>query len=94
MFELFASFEFAMRAIQLSLLSLTSGLTHLATSQTVTDYINTEQPIAKTSLLANIGAIGSEAVGAYPGIVIASPSQTNPDYFYFWLRDGSLVKFD
>ena len=24
------------------------------------------------------------------GIVIASPSKENPDYFYHWIRDGAL----
>jgi len=42
-------------------------------------------------VLANIGASGSKAAGAKAGIVVASPSQTNPDYFYTWTRDSSLV---
>jgi len=25
------------------------------------------------------------------GLVIASPSKSNPDYFYTWTRDASLV---
>jgi len=82
-----------MRAL-ISLLSVLSGLTSLVPAtlgQSITSYISTEQPIAKTNLLANIGASGSKAPGAKAGIVVASPSQTNPDYFYFWIRDGSLV---
>ncbi|KAJ7072585.1 glucoamylase [Mycena amicta] len=43
------------------------------------------------SMLANIGSSGSKAVGVPSGIVIASPSKTNPDYFYTWTRDSSLV---
>ncbi len=54
-------------------------------------YILTEAPIAKTNLLANIGPNGSKAAGAYSGVVIASPSTVNPDYFYTWVRDSSLV---
>ncbi|MHC4615112.1 MAG: glycoside hydrolase family 15 protein [Planctomycetota bacterium] len=27
----------------------------------------------------------------HPGAVIASPSKAEPDYYYFWLRDGALV---
>ncbi|CAI4064521.1 hypothetical protein SKDZ_09G0720 [Saccharomyces kudriavzevii ZP591] len=27
----------------------------------------------------------------WPGVVIASPSQTHPDYFYQWIRDGALT---
>jgi glucoamylase len=93
MLDSFTSVDFIMRSL-LSLLSLVGSLTHLVTSQSVTTYISSEQPIAKANLLANIGATGSKAPGAKPGIVVASPSMTNPDYFYFWLRDGSLVQFD
>ncbi|KIJ22346.1 glycoside hydrolase family 15 protein, partial [Sphaerobolus stellatus SS14] len=42
-------------------------------------------------VLANIGPSGSKSQGAKAGIVIASPSQTNPDYFFTWTRDSSLV---
>ncbi|KAF8443015.1 glycoside hydrolase family 15 protein [Boletus edulis BED1] len=57
----------------------------------VDTYIATESPIAKAGLLANIGSSGSLSSGAYPGIVIASPSTTNPNYLYTWVRDSSLV---
>lgn len=60
-------------------------------AETVQTYISTEGPIAKTNLLANIGANGAKAAGAYSGVVIASPSTVNPDYFYTWIRDSSLV---
>ncbi|KAF7298019.1 Glucoamylase [Mycena chlorophos] len=43
------------------------------------------------SMLANIGPSGSKVSGAAPGLVIASPSKNNPDYFYTWTRDSSLV---
>lgn len=42
----------------------------------------TEYPIAKAGILANIGSSGSKDQGANKGVVIASPSQTNPDYVY------------
>lgn len=29
--------------------------------------------------------------GANPGIVVASPSKSNPDYFYTWTRDAALT---
>ncbi|KAG6866205.1 hypothetical protein C0991_007230 [Blastosporella zonata] len=60
-------------------------------SSTVNAYFASESPIAKTNLLANIGASGSKSQGAYPGIVIASPSTTSPDYLYTWTRDSALV---
>jgi len=31
--------------------------------------------------------------GASPGAVIASPSRSNPDYFYCWVRDAALVMY-
>ncbi|KAJ3828190.1 glucoamylase [Lentinula raphanica] len=55
------------------------------------DYIQREAPIAQAGLLANIGPKGSQASGAAPGIVIASPSTSNPNYLYSWTRDAALV---
>ncbi|KAF8604159.1 glucoamylase [Ceratobasidium sp. AG-I] len=57
----------------------------------IDSYITTETPIAKAGLLANVGADGSKDQGAKSGVVIASPSKTNPDYVYAWTRDSSLV---
>lgn len=58
---------------------------------TVDDYVATELPIAKGNLLANIGTAGSRSSGAYAGVVVASPSTSNPNYLYAWIRDSSLV---
>jgi len=60
-------------------------------SNTADTYLASESPIAKANLLANIGPSGSKSQGAEAGIVIASPSATNPDYLYTWTRDSSLV---
>lgn len=60
-------------------------------SSTVDTYASTESPIAKAGVLANIGPSGAKSSGAYPGVVIASPSTTDPDYLYTWIRDSSLV---
>ncbi|KAF8322021.1 glucoamylase [Clavulina sp. PMI_390] len=49
-------------------------------------YNASEYSIAKAGLLANIGTNGAK-----PGIVIASPSTSNPNYLYTWTRDSSLV---
>ncbi|OJA17768.1 hypothetical protein AZE42_04858 [Rhizopogon vesiculosus] len=62
-----------------------------AQSSTVDSYVSTESPIAKAGVLANIGANGVKSSGAYSGVVIASPSTTNPNYLYTWVRDSSLV---
>ncbi|KAJ1305234.1 hypothetical protein OPQ81_000263 [Rhizoctonia solani] len=58
---------------------------------TVDSFITSESPIAKAGLLANIGPNGSKDQGAASGVVIASPSTSNPDYVYAWTRDSSLV---
>ena len=75
----------------LSYALLTVTLLSGVLGQSVDDYISTESPIAKTNLLANIGPDGSKSQGAKAGIVIASPSTSNPDYLYTWTRDSSLV---
>ncbi|CAK5276164.1 unnamed protein product [Mycena citricolor] len=58
---------------------------------TVDQYVATESPIAKAGLFANIGPSGSKSQGAKAGVVIASPSTTNPNYLFTWTRDSSLV---
>lgn len=45
----------------------------------VDSYIVVEDPIALQGVLNNIGATGADAQGAKSGIVVASPSQNNPD---------------
>lgn len=62
-----------------------------AQSSVVDQYVATESPLAKAGLLANIGPSGSKSSGAAAGVVIASPSTTDPDYLYSWVRDSSLV---
>ncbi|KAF8073537.1 glycoside hydrolase family 15 protein [Lyophyllum atratum] len=79
-----------MRAVLLSALALCASV--FAQSSVVVDqYVAKESPIAKAGLLANIGSSGSRSAGAKPGVVIASPSTTDPDYLYTWIRDSALV---
>lgn len=47
--------------------------------RSASSFLATEVPIALADLLCNIGSAGSCAAGANSGIVIASPSKTNPD---------------
>ncbi|KFY18752.1 hypothetical protein V493_08370 [Pseudogymnoascus sp. VKM F-4281 (FW-2241)] len=54
-------------------------------------FIKTESPIAYQGVLNNIGSGGSGASGAAAGIVVASPSKSDPDYFYTWARDSALT---
>lgn len=42
-------------------------------------FIAAESPIALQGVLNNIGPSGSKALGASPGIVIGSPSTSNPN---------------
>ncbi|KAL9131780.1 MAG: hypothetical protein Q9217_000385 [Psora testacea] len=55
------------------------------------DFIASETQIALQGVLNNIGSAGSKASGAASGLVVASPSKTNPDYFYSWTRDSALT---
>ncbi|KAK6955353.1 glycoside hydrolase 15 protein [Daldinia eschscholtzii] len=57
----------------------------------VDNFVATEEPIALEKLLANIGSTGSRVQGAASGVVVASPSKSDPDYFYTWTRDAALV---
>ncbi|PBK75128.1 glucoamylase [Armillaria solidipes] len=78
-----------MRALFLYCLSLSASV--WAQSSAVDAYVASESPIAKAGVLANIGPSGSKSSGAKAGVVIASPSSTNPDYLFTWTRDSSLV---
>ncbi|KAJ5813011.1 Six-hairpin glycosidase [Penicillium robsamsonii] len=54
-------------------------------------FIKSESTLALKSILNNIGSDGSAVSGAGAGIVIASPSKSDPDYFYTWTRDAALT---
>ncbi|KAF2157315.1 carbohydrate-binding module family 20 protein [Myriangium duriaei CBS 260.36] len=54
-------------------------------------WLSTENSIALQGVLNNIGSSGSKAQGAGPGVVVASPSKSNPNYFYTWTRDSALT---
>jgi glucoamylase len=45
----------------------------------VNSFINTERDIALTGALANIGPNGTQVPGAHAGLVVASPSKTDPN---------------
>lgn len=59
--------------------------------RSVDSFVETETPIALSRLLCNIGSTGCYASGVRSGVVLASPSQNNPDYFYTWTRDSALT---
>ncbi|KAF3906925.1 Glucoamylase [Arthrobotrys entomopaga] len=52
-------------------------------------WLTTEASLAQALLQNNIGSTNNTIVG--PGVVIASPSTSSPNYFYQWTRDSSVV---
>lgn len=61
------------------------------TTQPLSSWLEAERPIALQKILDNVGASGTKAKAAKPGVIIASPSKSNPDYFYTWTRDSALT---
>ncbi|KAJ6780421.1 hypothetical protein PWT90_02308 [Aphanocladium album] len=59
--------------------------------RSVDSFVSSEAPVALQKLLCNIGSDGCEAQSAAPGAVVASPSTSNPNYWYTWTRDSALV---
>ncbi|KAI4600542.1 glycoside hydrolase 15 protein [Pestalotiopsis sp. 9143b] len=57
----------------------------------VDSFIATEEPIAYAQILCNVGPSGCHASGVGSGLVLASPSQSDPDYYYHWTRDAALT---
>lgn len=60
-----------------------SPLEDLPASSSLSSWLSIENGIALQGVLDNIGANGSAAAGASPGIVIASPSTDDPDCVEF-----------
>lgn len=54
-------------------------------------WLASETGVAVDVILNNIGSTGAFAQSAASGVVIASPSTNNPDYYYTWTRDGALT---
>ncbi|KAJ5159273.1 Six-hairpin glycosidase [Penicillium coprophilum] len=54
-------------------------------------WLASETTVARQGILDNIGSDGAHAANAKPGIVVASPSTSNPNYYYTWTRDSALV---
>jgi glucoamylase len=46
-------------------------------------FIQSESTVALQGVLNNIGANGTSDAGASPGVVVASPSKSNPDCTFF-----------
>ncbi|CDH50100.1 glucoamylase [Lichtheimia corymbifera JMRC:FSU:9682] len=72
-----------------SLVNVSQGVPTLFARQSSDDlgsWIDGETTYSEKALLANINP-----EGAVKGFVAASPSTSNPDYFYCWTRDAALV---
>lgn len=58
----------------------------------VDSFIDSQKSISLAGVLDNIGGLNSTfADGADPGMVVASPSTVNPNYFYTWTRGMVLL---
>ncbi|KAL1701190.1 glycoside hydrolase family 15 protein [Schizophyllum commune] len=77
--------------ITASLVALGLAAFAKAQSGTVEAYISSESPIAQAGILAAIGPNGENSGGAAAGVIVASPSDSDPDYLYTWTRDAALV---
>ncbi|PNH41634.1 hypothetical protein VD0004_g5522 [Verticillium dahliae] len=77
-----------MVSLRSQLVALAAALAIPAVSgQDLEDFIAKQRPLSLTNVLNNLGA----AAGAAPGLVIASPSRTDPPYYYTWTRDSALT---
>ncbi|KAK1447816.1 glycosyl hydrolase family 15 [Colletotrichum melonis] len=61
------------------------------TAADLDDFISSQRTIAFNGVLSNIGPDGASVAGASAGIVVASPSKADPDYFFTWTRDAALT---
>lgn len=57
----------------------------------VNAWMTKQTPLSWTGLYRNVGNTGEYAKNVDPGCVIASPSTSNPDYYFQWTRDSALV---
>ncbi|KAJ9268969.1 CAZyme family GH15 [Paecilomyces variotii] len=80
------------------LAALSAKLALAATDESLTkrasdleSFISSESTTALNGVLANIGPDGDRVPGAASGVVVASPSKQDPDYWYTWTRDAALT---
>ncbi|RUP42781.1 glucoamylase [Jimgerdemannia flammicorona] len=73
-----------MVSIKFSLIAVC--LAAATTNAQLASWITNETSIAYTKMYANI-----QPSGTVSGCVIASPSKSNPDYYYHWVRDAAMT---
>ena len=67
-------------------LILCAAIAIFSTSTGASTWFEDEQPNALARLLANI-----HPAGTAPGVIVASPQRSAPNYFYHWTRDSALT---
>ena len=85
----------ALKAVFAALAVVASAHPVLETRQgtSLEDYIARQFNISLAGAIQNIGGANNNIVeAASPGFVVASPSTTNPDYFFTWTRDSALTE--
>jgi glucoamylase len=58
----------------------------MARAAELAQWIPLQATVSTAKLLANISP-----AGAVPGVVLASPSRENPNYYFHWIRDAGLT---
>ncbi|KAI1312347.1 carbohydrate-binding module family 20 protein [Xylaria venustula] len=54
-------------------------------------FVKKQRATSLQNVLNNIGPDGDRVPGAVTGVIVASPSKVNPNYFYTWTRDAALT---
>ncbi|KAI0100346.1 carbohydrate-binding module family 20 protein [Nemania sp. FL0031] len=54
-------------------------------------FVEKQRAVSFQGVLNNIGPNGSLVPGAGAGVIVASPSTEDPNYFYTWSRDAALT---
>jgi glucoamylase len=78
-----------MKKNQLGFVVASLAISLLISSAQATDigqWSQQEARLATSNMLANISPAGTHS-----GVVVASPSQSNPNYYYNWIRDAGLT---
>ncbi len=78
--------RYLVKLIMLNLVILTTIVSSDAHALDFQEWLTAQKKVSEEQILANISPKGTLA-----GTVIASPSRTNPDYYYHWIRDAALT---
>jgi glucoamylase len=76
---LFTSVLWALPTVLLFASVLGSPVDHQRRQTSIDGFVKSQADVSIKGVLANIGTDGSKAQGASAGIVVASPSRSNPD---------------